>query len=484
MGIANWKKGAIVGGLLCLVLVSFGCLSDKQVESSTSEADEKETQKIPTPEIIISMKHINGNLEQYFIAIYENRTVVYSDYTGNRSTKLTQDEVDKLVKVFEENDFFSLDEKYECPADYSCQADAGWWIVSFKKGELLKTVSIYAGYPGPKEHQNVITALVDFYMGLPLVLWGPIPPNVAAQGGPFQIDKPIKSITYAFENTTYLEYPEDSVTIKHVRNRTFIGVEPKTETREDLVSYRKKCIRRFKYYIDSGHAGERVSAGITFAKPLAEEEVVEIANSSGFSIGSLSYISTDGGGVTPYPINHERMAAMEGRLAEFESTYNNITDFVLIVGFVSARVLLEPNSKLLENNNLYLVDIGPVEFLEAYPDAIIGHGRGLPHTYNKFIVSQDAQAPKINSVNVSPRVLTQGSTFTATVNVTDNVAVDKVNVTISDFAVELTDWDGDGIFTGTGRIPSIDAGEHGVVVVATDLAENHAYDNSSSIIIE
>lgn len=496
----SWQKGAIFGVVFLFLTFGSGCISE--VEKATIELQPSPSPSPSTPasEILISMKHVDVfcypspclskttqyGLTPFDITLYENGTVVYSDYTGYRSAELTRDEVDEAVRVFEVNDFFSLNETYECPDDYSCSNDTGWFVYSFKKGVSLKTVGVYAGYTGPKELQSIQQALIEIYMKLPLILWGPIPPALSGTSGVFPIDKPIRSFALLGEggNETALEYAEDSVTIKQGENWTFIDVDPKVETKENLISYREKSIKRIKYYIDTGHSGERLTAEITFARPLTEEEVVEIANISGFRISSLSFISTVGGGVAPYPLDHERLAMEEKEIGESQRAHNNVTDFVLIKGFVSARVLAEVTPKLLANNNIYLVDIGPVEFLEVYPEAHIGSGRSLFYSYNKFIASLDTDPPRINHVEVVPEVLTAADTFTIVVNVTDNVVVDKVNATIGSITIELRDLDGNGIFTGTGILPTIKDRKYTVNVASTDLAGNQAHDNSISITVK
>jgi len=223
---------------------------------------------------------------------------------------------------------------------------------------------------------------------------------------------------------------------------------------------------------------------LTFSNLLSEQEISEMANISGFQILSLKYISTDGGGETPYPLDYERLAKLESQIAELERRYNNITDFVLIKGFVAAEIFVPMGNEISKNSNFLLIDVGPVEFLQLYPDAIIIPGRSLFYRYNKTIVAKDTASPKITNVEVTPWVVNSQGKISIKANVTDNVVVDKVNVTIGEVKAELKDIDGDGIFINDAITPPVLEGNYTVNITAYDLAGNSAYNDSVAVVVD
>jgi len=298
-----------------------------------------------------------------------------------------------------------------------------------------------------------------------------------------QIDDPIRNSTV--ENTTIIEYFYEYIMIDRIDNQTFIGSSPKITSEEDLISYQQKLVERLNYFINSSYSRQSIFTTLTFSNPLTEEEVVGIAQSSGFEILSLRYISTDGGGEIPYPIDHERLAEMELRIAEFERAYNNITNFVLIKGFVSARVLISNISAALQSNgNFFAIDVGPVEFLQLYPDAIIIPGRSLFYRYNKTIASSDIEAPTIHNAEVFPQILNSLALLTIKANVSDNIVVDDVHAIINGTSLALTDINGDGIFENTSILPPNTEGSYIINITAIDLAGNSIYNDSFEIIID
>ncbi len=297
-----------------------------------------------------------------------------------------------------------------------------------------------------------------------------------------QVEDPLNKIT--IDNATYWEYADETITVSQKNGKTYISSEPKTESAEILRSFRQKLIERQAYLLGSPHVNDEIITTVTFSNPLTEEELEEVAENSGYQILSVRYISTLGGGIAPFPLDHEKLVQIEKELAESQKKYNNIENFVLLKGFVAARVVLPSITALNENNNAFLVDVGPVEFLDLYPDATIIPGRVLFYPYNEKIASVDAEAPQIVAVEVDPLYTNSSNTITVTANITDNVVVDEVVAEIKDVKTKLTDTDGNGIFTATGVTPPLSEGTYSVVVTAYDLAGNSASDDSASLTVD
>lgn len=147
-----------------------------------------------------------------------------------------------------------------------------------------------------------------------------------------------------------------------------IFTEHNIEDWEDLVAYKEEARQRHAW----ASTGKQFFAAITFTSPLTSEEVEDLLKN--VEVVRLRYISNPwGGGETIYPPDLERLTHLEQSVGESQSELNGIEDFVLVEGFVAAKVYLHANEiqELTNDERVFLVDIGAVDLAQKYGDATV-----------------------------------------------------------------------------------------------------------------
>ena len=128
--------------LLIALIATLGCKTQKEVLRDTVMEEKPLDSDVSPDDMVFSLAKgaCYGSCPIYTLRIYNN---LYAEFTGTKNTNklgvhgkmLSQNEIDLLVKKFDEASFFSFEEFY--PSDIPDLPSA---TLSYRKGELKKSV--------------------------------------------------------------------------------------------------------------------------------------------------------------------------------------------------------------------------------------------------------------------------------------------------------------------------------------------------------
>jgi len=151
----------------------------------------------------------------------------------------------------------------------------------------------------------------------------------------------------------------------------------------DMAAYQELLSNR----LASWNAQTPVNARVTFKLPLPLDEVEDILSSA--DISSLRFASSpEGGGGVGYPLDDKDWALLA--LMEIQLKKDMGDSFKLIEGFVAAEINAQPTTlrAIAEHPEVFVVDMGAVDLLEQYPDAIVIVGNDVAYKYETYVGSQ------------------------------------------------------------------------------------------------
>ncbi|MCJ7508126.1 MAG: DUF6438 domain-containing protein [candidate division Zixibacteria bacterium] len=102
------------------------------------------------------------------LTITSDGTVKYYERTGDtyhvqKEGKISENQLFQLVRLFNDNDFLSLDERYDCE---DAPTDAGGITFTFKDQSREKSVWVYGGCELPSELQPIDEELTEIINSL------------------------------------------------------------------------------------------------------------------------------------------------------------------------------------------------------------------------------------------------------------------------------------------------------------------------------
>lgn len=210
--------------------------------------------------------------------------------------------------------------------------------------------------------------------------------------------------------STSYQTDTEKIQIIKKRNKTYITSTVKIDSLNALLEHEKKISERIKILESKKESDKKVYGVVTFKNPLSEYEVLSILNESNIAAHAVEYISyPEGVGIHPWPISdNDRtlLKDLEKSIIEHMKILNegphkdkvknktnmrpinnhNFGDFKLIDGYITIYITGYPKDiiKLSKNPKVYVVDVGPIELLNNYPDAAIYPSKGIYYEYKKY----------------------------------------------------------------------------------------------------
>lgn len=194
--------------------------------------------------------------------------------------------------------------------------------------------------------------------------------------------------------------------------KIFIASLAMPTTESELMEFKQKSLERVNA-LQNGVINYRVIA--TFSKELNEEEVSELSEIA--SIYRLKYVaSPEGTGAIGFPIEEEErdyLQRLEGTIRSkmsdcsdldkklskidsseretakksLQSQCDSYKNFKLVKGFVASDVVASKEEllNLFQHPNILTIDVGPVELLQRYPNAIVKPSKDIWYEYSKIV---------------------------------------------------------------------------------------------------
>ncbi|MDO8633866.1 MAG: hypothetical protein Q7K34_01075 [archaeon] len=188
--------------------------------------------------------------------------------------------------------------------------------------------------------------------------------------------------------------------------KIFIASLAMPTNESELAEFKQKSLERVNA-LENDVVNYRVIA--TFSKELNEEEVSELSEIAG--IYRLKYVAhPEGTGTIGYPLREEEIEYLNKLEQQIISNFSDTgtlcssqalskkseaakkqcteyKNFKLVKGFVAGDVVAtkEQLLTLAQHQNILTIDVGPVELLQQYPNAIIKPSKDTWHEYSKIV---------------------------------------------------------------------------------------------------
>jgi hypothetical protein len=216
------------------------------------------------------------------------------------------------------------------------------------------------------------------------------------------IDVPLENYTYNSTdgNTTTYVYFSEEVDVTPFEEDTFLFNVPVINNSEQLGHFKWKSIQRL-LYLNETSFGEDVYFIIVLRKKLNESELTDIASTYNVTLDIAAYKSTIGGGETPWPPDNDALSDLEIDVAEFQETYNNLTNFTLVEGYVAAKAhgSIFDVLDLLYDNATYNIDPGPHDLNNEFDNSSSTPTTHIYSEYSNLTSCNDSLRTSSNDVD-------------------------------------------------------------------------------------
>lgn len=148
--------------------------------------------------------------------------------------------------------------------------------------------------------------------------------------------------------------------------RLLVVSEPKISSYKELSAYVERANKRLMIALKKKTKSIIV---ITTKRPLPLDKIRSMERKYSLNILFIKIRSSDGGTVySRWPPDFEWLSKLESYLSKELKRRNNIENFRLIKGVIALYVFgdVEKISKLNREEEIYLVDVGPIDIAEKY----------------------------------------------------------------------------------------------------------------------
>ena len=281
-------------------------------------------------------------------------------------------------------------------------------------------------------------------------------------------------------NSHILHYDNEDVAVVQ-QNGQMLLINRKTSS-GNTVEYADKTRRRIQILTNAGQSDAEINAIITFKQPETASDISDFEDLYNAQIVSVLFSSSEGGGIMPWPPDQSVIESINNDVSQFYSEEHDNNNFELITGFNTANTITTPSKleDIIDNPDVLLVDIGPVDLLAQYPGAIVVPGTEfIFSSYEQYI----EELPPVDNNTPTVDIFTpqsQNYSYSFEPLLVDYSVIDDRDLLTQNY-VSL---DNQTITINQINLSQLSLGQHNLRVEATDDAGNTGFDEVTFNVID